>query len=97
MEVDQNSQGQGTPPGTPFDDGLTPSTTSADPAGSVRTENYFTPLYMEPQATDHTNVNTNQQSPTPEDTRDAHMATPAASEAVESDAVEAEAAAVNTA
>jgi len=63
MEVDQDPQGQGTPSGTPFDDGFTSSTTQAhtttDPTGSVRTENYFTPLYTESQETDHTNVNTN--------------------------------------
>jgi hypothetical protein len=71
MEVEQDPQEQGTPPGTPFDDGCTPPTTrghtTADPAGSVHTENCFTPFYTESQATDHTNVNTNQQPPTPGD------------------------------
>jgi hypothetical protein len=64
MEVDQDPQELGTPSGTPFDDGFTPFTTrghtTANPTGSVHTENYFIPLYTESQATDHhTNVNTN--------------------------------------
>ena len=53
MEVDQNPQGQGTPPSTPFEDGFTPATTrghaSMGPTRSVRTDNYFTPLYTETQ------------------------------------------------
>ncbi len=69
MEVEQDPQERGTPPGTLFDGGFTPSTTrghtTADPAGGVHTENYFTPLDTESQATDHTNVNTKQQPPTP--------------------------------
>jgi len=67
MDVDQDLQEQGTPPGTPFDEGFTPSTargyTSMDPTGGVQTKNSFTPLYTESQEMDHTNVNTNQQSP----------------------------------
>ena len=63
MEMDQDPQGQGTPPGTPLEDGFTPSTTrghtTMGPTGSVRTDNYFTPLYTETQETDHTNVNAN--------------------------------------
>jgi hypothetical protein len=73
MDVDQDPQGQGNPPGIPFDHGFTPSTTrghaTPDPTGSVYTENYFTPLYAESQATDHTNVNTNQHSTSPMRTR----------------------------
>ena len=71
MEVDQDPQERGTPPGTPFDGGFISSTTrghtTTDPTGRVHTENYLTPLYTEYQATDHTNVNTNQQPPTHED------------------------------
>ena len=63
MEVDHDPQGQGTLPSTPFDDDFTPSTarrhTTMGPTGSVRTENYFTPLYTESQEVDHTNVNAN--------------------------------------
>ena len=63
MGADHDPMEQGTPPGTPFDEGFTPSTirgqTSADPTGSVHTEKYFTPLYTESQATDYTNANTN--------------------------------------
>ena len=58
---------------TTFTEGFAPSTTrgqtTADPTESVHTENYFTPLYTESQATDFTNVNTNQQSPAPMRTR----------------------------
>ena len=50
-DIDQDPMEQETPPGTPFDEDFTPSTTrgqtSADPARGVHTENYFTPLYME--------------------------------------------------
>ncbi len=64
MEVDQDSQGQGTPPGTPFEDGFTLSTprghTPMGPKGSVCTDNYFTALYTETQDNDHTNVNADQ-------------------------------------
>ena len=92
---------QGTSPGTHIDEGFTPSTTrghtTADPTGSVRTENYFTPLYTKSQKTDHTNVNTNHQPPTPEDTWDAYMTVVAAAAAAEADAMEAEAAAANAA
>ena len=74
MEVDQDFPEQGTPPGTPFEKGFTPSTakgqTSADPTREVYTKNYFTPLYNESQASDHSNVNTNQQHPPPMRTRD---------------------------
>jgi hypothetical protein len=63
MDVDQDPRGQGTPPGTPIDDGFTPPTTrghtTSDPTWIVHTENYFTPLYTESQATDYANVNTN--------------------------------------
>ncbi len=51
MDVDPDPKGQVTPPGTPFDDEFIKSTTpgrqTADPPGSVRTENYFTPLSEE--------------------------------------------------
>ena len=73
MDVDQNPEGQGTPPDTPFDDRFTPSTirgnTSAAPTGGVQMENFFTPLYTGSQKTDHANVNTNQRSPAPTRTR----------------------------
>jgi len=62
MDVDQDFHEQETPPGTPFDDGFIPSTTightSANPTGEVHTENFFTSLYTESQATHHINVNT---------------------------------------
>ena len=76
-----------TPTDTPFYDGFTPSTTkgntSADLTSGVHTQNIFTPLYTESQETDHTNVNTNQQSPAPmrtslEAIRDANLAVAAA-------------------
>ena len=64
MEVDQDFPEQGTPPGTPFDEGFTPSKargqTAADPTREVYTKNYFTSLYNESHASDHSNVNTNQ-------------------------------------
>ena len=100
---------------TTFTEGFAPSTTrgqtTADFTGSVHTENYFTPLYTESQATDHNNVNTNQQPPIPPAPRDAAMAVVAATTAVEaeasatslaakmqaSDELEAEAAAVEAA
>ena len=82
MDVDQGPQEQGTPPGTPFDDGFTPSTTrgqtSTDPNRGVHTENVFTPLYTESQETGRTNVYTNQQPPTLAATLDAEMAVAAA-------------------
>ena len=57
METDQDPQDTGTPPGTPFDAGVTPTTTRGhntdDPTGSLRTENYFTPLYTKPQDTEY--------------------------------------------
>ena len=65
------------------------------PTGSVRTENYFTPLYTETQETDHTNVNANQRPPTHGDTRDADLAAIAAAAATDADDTEAEAAAAN--
>jgi len=69
MDVDQDPPEQGTPPGTPFDEGFTPSTTkgqtSVDPTRGVHTENFLAPLYTESQETDHANVNTNQQPATP--------------------------------
>ena len=92
MKVDEDPQGQETPPGTPFEDGFTPSTTrgntTADPTSGVNTENFFTPLYTESQETDHTNVNTNQHTPAPirtrlETIRDAELAVAAAAAAAE--------------
>jgi hypothetical protein len=78
MDVDRDPQGRGTPPDTSFDEGYTPSTTrgqtTAGATGSVHTESYFTPLYNESQTTDHSNVNINQQPPTPKTTRDVEMA-----------------------
>jgi hypothetical protein len=67
------------------------------PTGSVRAENYFTPLYTESQETDHTNVNANQRPPTHADTRDADLAVAAATAATEADAMEEEAASANAA
>ena len=65
MDVNQDTMEQGTPPGTPFADGFTPSTTRghtpADTTRGVHTENLYTPLYTESQEPDHTNVNTAQQ------------------------------------
>jgi hypothetical protein len=52
----------------------------------VHTENYFTSLYNESQATDHTNVNINQHLPTLETTRDAKMVAAEAAAAVEAKA-----------
>jgi len=99
MDVDKDFQGRGTPPGKTFDDGFTTLTTrgqtKADPTGSVHTENYFTPLYNEPQTTDLTNIN--HQPPTPETTRDAEMAITEEAAATEADAREAKAAAANAA
>ncbi len=87
MNVDQEFQGQETPPGTPFDDGFIPSTTightSADPTGGVHTGSVFTSLYTESQATNHVNVNTNKQPPTPTTIHDAKMAAAAAAAAAE--------------
>ncbi len=63
MEVDQDFPGQGTPLGTPFEDGFTPSTTRGHaatiPTGSVRTDNYYTPLNTETQETDLTKATAN--------------------------------------
>ena len=87
MDVDQEPLEQGTPPGTPFEDCVTPSIargqTPAEPTTKVYTENYFTPLYNASQASDHSNVNTNQQHPPPmrtrnEAIRDAELAATAA-------------------
>jgi len=93
MDVDPDTQGQGTPPGTPFDDGFMPSTTRcytiADPTGTVHTENYVTPLYTGSQTTDHANVNTNQQPFTPENIRDLDMAAIAEATAAEAKALSA--------
>ena len=54
MDVDPDPEGRGTPPGTPFDEDFTPSTTrgrgTADPPASARTENYYTPLSEEQAA-----------------------------------------------
>ena len=101
MKVDQDPHGQGTPPGTPFDDGFTPSTTlghiTVGPTGTIRTDNYFTHLYTEPQETDHTNINANQRPPTHEDTRGANLAATAAAAATEADDMEAGAASANAA
>jgi hypothetical protein len=44
-----------------------------DPSGSVRTDNYFTPLYKETQETEHSNDYANQPPPTHEDTKDADL------------------------
>ena len=46
MEVDQDIPEQGTPPGTPFEEDLTPSTTqgqTTNPTGGAYTQNYYTP------------------------------------------------------
>ena len=90
MDGDLDPQEQETPPGTPFDDGFTPSTTtgytSTDPTGGVHTESFFTPIYTESQETDHANVNTNYQPPTPAATRDAEMAADAAAAVAEAKA-----------
>ncbi len=70
MKVDQDLPGQGTPPCTPFEDGFTPSTTRGNaatiPTGSVRTDNYYTPLNTETQGTDPTPTTprTNKHQPT---------------------------------
>jgi len=101
MEVDQDSQGQGTPPGTSFEDGFTPSTTrghaTMGPTGSVRTDNYFTPLYTEIQETEHTNVNANRPPSTHGDTRDANLAAAEAAAIANADDTEAEATAADAA
>ncbi len=85
MDVDQDTPEQGTPPGTPFNESFTPSTTrgqpSVNPTRRVHTKNLFTPLCTESQKTDHTNVNTNQQPPIPTDTRDGEMDVAAAAKA----------------
>ena len=72
MEVDQDIPEQGTPPGTPFEEGLTPSTTqgqTANPTGGVYTQNYYTPLYDESQVSDRSTGITNRQHPAPIRTR----------------------------
>jgi hypothetical protein len=90
MGAYQDPQEKETPPGTPFDDGFTPSTTkgytSADLTGGFHAENFFIPLYTESQETDHTNVNTNQQPPTPAATLDKEMAVAAAAATAEAKA-----------
>ena len=97
MEVDQDQQGQGTPPGTPFGDGFTPSTnrghTTNIPTEHTRTNNYYTPLSTENQVADPPNDTANQQSPSH---GDPGMADLAAAEEVATDTAddaEAEAAA----
>ena len=71
---EEDPQEYGTPSGIPFDSDYTPPTTggqtSTDPTRVVYTENFFTPLYTEPQETDHTNIN-NARQPPPPATRDA--------------------------
>ena len=73
MEEDQDILKQGTPPGTPFEEGFTPSAnqgqTPADPTGGVYTQNYYTPSYDESQVSDRSNINTNRQHPSPIRTR----------------------------
>ena len=90
MDVDQNPQGRGNPPGTPFNEGYTPSAirgqTTAEATGSVHTENFFTPLYNESQTTDHSNFNINHQAPRHENTRDIEMAAAAKTTTVEGEA-----------
>jgi hypothetical protein len=70
MEVDQDIPEQGTPLGTPFEKGFTPSAdrgqSSADPTGDVYTQNYYTPFYDDSQGSDG---NTNRQHPLPIRTR----------------------------
>jgi hypothetical protein len=77
MEVDQDLQDQGTPPGPTFDDDFPPTMTGgytkADLAGRVHTDNSFTPLYTESQETDPTNINANQRRQTPAATNDVDM------------------------
>ena len=101
MEMGQDPQGQSTPPGTPFEDGLTPSTTrghtTKGPTGSIRADNYATPLYTETQETDHTNVNANHPPPSHEATRDANLAAAEAAATTNADDIEAEAAAADAA
>ena len=101
MEVDQDPHGQGTPPGTPFQDGFTPATTrghtTTGPIGSVRTGNYFTPLYTETQETDHSNDNANQPPPTHEDVSDADLADAEVAATANDDDAGAEAAASDAA
>ena len=67
------------------------------PTRSVRTDNYFTPLYTETQETDHTNDNPNQPPPTHEDTNDADLAAAEAAATTNADDTEAEAAAADAA
>ena len=101
MEVNQDSQCQGTPPSTPFEDGFTLSMTrghtTLGPTESVRTDNYFTPLYTETQETDHTNVNANQQPLTHGDIGPANLVAIEAAAIANADDTEAEAASVDAA
>ena len=72
MEVDQDIPEQGTPPGTPFEEGLTPSNTqgqTTNPTGGVYTQNYYTPFYDESQVSDRSTGITNRQHPAPIRTR----------------------------
>ncbi len=76
MEVDQDIPEQGTPPGTPFEEGLTPSANqgqTADLIGGVYTHNYYTPLYDESQVSDRSVGNTNRQRPATIRTRNEAM------------------------
>jgi hypothetical protein len=61
------------------------------PTESVRTDNYFTPLYTETQETDHTTVNANLPPPIHEDTRDAYVTAAEAAATTNVDDTEAEA------
>ena len=96
MEVDHDSQGQGIPTGTPFEDGFTPSMTrghtTMSPTGSVHTDNYFTPFYTETRETDHTNVNASQQLPTHGNTGDTDLGAAEVAATSNADDTEAEAA-----
>jgi hypothetical protein len=57
MDVNQDPQGQTTPLGISVDEGYTTITTmgapTRDPHAGAHTENYYTPLYTESQATYH--------------------------------------------
>jgi hypothetical protein len=75
MEVDQDLPAQGTPPGTPFEDDFTPSTTRGHtttiPVDHTHTNNYYTPLNTENQEADPSNDAANQQPLTHGDPRTA--------------------------
>jgi hypothetical protein len=97
MEVDHDLTGQGTPPGTPFEDGFTPSTTrghtTSIPTRHTRIDNYYTPLIAENQETDPPNDAANQQTPTHGDTGAADQAAAGETGTHTADDAEAEAAA----